>query len=65
MPSNSFLFDTNIFIYYFNAEPSVEKLFSGDFISTNILYYSIITEIELLSFPKLSEDESKIIKGLL
>jgi len=59
------LFDTNIFIYHLNAEPHVEDLFSGDFLSANNIYYSIITEIELLSFPKLSEEENKIIKGLL
>lgn len=65
MPSNNFLFDTNIFIYHLNAEPLVEKFFSVDYLSANNIYYSIITEIELLSFPKLSKEEDKIIKGLL
>ena len=63
--SNNFLFDTNIFIYYLNAEPHVEELFSRDFQSTNNIYYSVVTEIELLSFPRLNEEENRIIKGLL
>lgn len=65
LPFNNLLFDTNIFIYHLNAEPHVEKLFSKDSLSANNIYYSIITEIELLSFPKLNEEESKVIKGLL
>ena len=39
--------------------------FSEDFLTKNNIYYSIITEIELLSFPKLSESEIENIKLLL
>lgn len=65
MQSDNFIFDTNLFIYYLNANPRVENFFSNDFLTKNNIYYSIITEIELLSFPKLDESEVNAIKSLL
>ncbi len=65
MRSNYFLFDTNIFIYYLNAEQHVEKLFSKNFLTANNIFYSVLTEIELLSFPGLKESENRLIRELL
>ncbi len=65
LKSDSFILDTNIFIYYLNDRHEVEKFFTEEFILNNNLYYSIITEIELLSFPRLTEDESGVIRELL
>lgn len=53
-----YLLDTNIFILLFNdnlAEP----------IPNGKLGYSIITEIELLSFSRLTKDEENLIKANL
>ncbi|MDZ7624707.1 MAG: type II toxin-antitoxin system VapC family toxin [Ignavibacteriaceae bacterium] len=65
MQSDSFVYDTNLFIYYLNANPVVENYFNGEFLKKNNIYYSIITEIELLSFPKLDGSEINSIKSLL
>ena len=65
MHSNYFLFDTNIFIYYLNAEQHVEELFSKNFLTANNIFYSVLTEIELLSFPGLKESENRLIRELL
>ena len=43
----------------------VENYFNGEFLKKNNIYYSIITEIELLSFPKLDGSEINSIKSLL
>ncbi|MCS7053020.1 MAG: type II toxin-antitoxin system VapC family toxin [Ignavibacterium sp.] len=63
--SNKNLVDTNIFIYYLKDDEVVTSLLKEEFISENKIFYSIINEIELLSFPKLSSDESLVIKNFL
>ncbi|MCX7610968.1 MAG: type II toxin-antitoxin system VapC family toxin [Ignavibacterium sp.] len=63
--SNKNLVDTNIFIYYLKDDEVVTSLLKEEFISENKIIYSIINEIELLSFPKLSSDESLVIKNFL
>lgn len=65
MPSDNFVYDTNLFIYYLNNNPQVEKYFSSDFLTKSNVYYSIITEIDLLSFSKLTDDEINSIKSFL
>jgi hypothetical protein len=65
LPSDNFVYDTNLFIYYLNNNPQVEKYFSSDFLTKSNVYYSIITEIELLSFSKLTDDEINSIKSFL
>ncbi|NUM61971.1 MAG: type II toxin-antitoxin system VapC family toxin [Ignavibacteriaceae bacterium] len=65
MPSDNFVYDTNLFIYYLNGNLHVEKFFTSEFLSSNNVYYSIITEIELLSFPKLTDNEINSIKSFL
>ena len=62
--ASNFVFDTNIFIYYLNANPNVEIYFDKDFLTKNNIYYSVITEIELLSFPKLEDEEIEGIRSL-
>lgn len=63
--SNKNLVDTNIFIYYLKDDEVVTSLLKEEFISENKIIYSIINEIELISFPKLSSDESLVIKNFL
>ena len=58
MMVNRFLLDSNIFILLFNDRLS-ENLPEGE------IACSIITEIELLSFPLLSAQEEKIIRDCL
>lgn len=58
--SNLFL-DTNAFIYFFEGRNKITKLI----LQTAQLFYSPISEIELLSSPKLSDSESQRIKGFL
>lgn len=53
-----YLMDTNIFILLFNNQLSTA-------IPEGNLGYSIITKIELLSFPALSQDEAKLIRSSL
>jgi predicted nucleic acid-binding protein len=58
MMTVDYLFDTNILIYLLNKRLA-EKLPSGRY------GYSVITEIELLSFPALTIEEIEIISGYL
>ncbi|WPF88706.1 PIN domain-containing protein [Cyanobacterium aponinum AL20118] len=53
-----YLIDTNIFICLINEE-LIEAIPNG------ILGYSIITQIELLSFPLLEKEEENLIKRYL
>ena len=55
---NRFLLDSNIFILLFNDQLS-ENLPKGE------IACSIITEMELLSFPRLSAQEEKMIRDCL
>jgi len=52
--------DTNILLYFLNGD--VEVI---DMISDKDIFISFITELELLSFPKLTDKDEKTIKGLL
>jgi len=56
MPSRSYLLDTNTIIYALQRKVTLP---SADY------SISIITEMELLSFPQLSEKEEKTIRELL
>ena len=60
MNGNSFVVDTNIFIYLINGD----KLISY-YLENKICYISFITEIELYSFQKLADEEEKTINKLL
>ena len=52
--------DTNILLYFLTGD--VEVI---DMISDKDIFISFITELELLSFPKLTDKDEKTIKGLL
>lgn len=52
MNGNELLVDTNILIYYFDGNNEIKE-----FIRNKILYISIINEMEILSFPSLSNIE--------
>lgn len=55
-----FLLDTNAFLFLTSSFSSLEKLQSD-----SIFFISIITELELLSFGRLTGDEEKIIHSIL
>ncbi|MEP6583135.1 MAG: type II toxin-antitoxin system VapC family toxin [Ginsengibacter sp.] len=54
------LADTNIFIYLFK-----NNLQLGQLLDKKTVYISYITELELLSFPKISENEIDAIRELI
>ncbi|MBR8840044.1 MAG: type II toxin-antitoxin system VapC family toxin [Stigonema ocellatum SAG 48.90 = DSM 106950] len=60
-----YLYDTNIFIYYLADEPTVNSLFTEDFLNLHDVLVSPIVRIELLSFSGLSENEEQSIEDLL
>lgn len=60
MSGNKLFVDTNILLYFLNGDQEVIEM-----ISDKDLIISFITELELLSFPKISVDSEETIKGLL
>lgn len=63
--NNVYILDTNAIIYFLKGDPaaaaSLEKILSGKM----ALYISVITEVELFSFPHLPLAESERIEALL
>ena len=61
----TYLLDTNIFIYFFNGEVAVrglfDKLFSGEIAGA----YCPLTWVELLCYPGVTEEEAAAIRELL
>ena len=60
MNGNKLFVDTNIVLYFLKGDPEVV-----DLISDKDLVVSVITEIELLSFPHLTAENKQQIKSLL
>lgn len=60
MSGNRLCVDTNILLYFLKGDQEVIEM-----ISDKDLVISFITELELLSFPKISSDSGDTIKGLL
>ena len=60
MNGNRIFVDTNILLYFLKGDLEVI-----DMISDKDIVISFITELELLSFPSLTHESEKIIKGLL
>ncbi|APF20165.1 PilT protein domain protein [Caldithrix abyssi DSM 13497] len=60
MNGNRYLIDTNIAIYLLAGDERI-----ADILDQNQIFLSFISELELLSFKKLSEKEEEIIKGFL
>ncbi len=52
--------DTNILLYFLKGDQEVI-----DMISDKEIVISFITELELLSFPRSTDESEKIIRGLL
>lgn len=63
--TNKHLFDTNTFIYYFNNDEKVFPFFNDEFNTKNQVFFSFISEIELLSFRNLDLTQIEIIKNCL
>lgn len=60
MSGNSFLLDTNAVLYVLNGDETL-----ADFLFEKELYLSIISEMELLSYKNITEEEKKSIKHFL
>lgn len=60
MNGDSLFVDTNILLYIINGDSIIK-----DQINNKSLYISFITEIELLCFQKISNDQDILIKSLL
>jgi len=60
MSGNSFLLDTNIVLYLLNGDETL-----ADFLYKKNLYVSFITELELLSFHKITNKEQQSIQSFL
>lgn len=60
MNGNKLFVDTNIVLYFLKGDPEVV-----DLISDKDLVVSVITEIELLSFPYLTTENEQQVKNLL
>ncbi|MEX2564633.1 MAG: type II toxin-antitoxin system VapC family toxin [Cyclobacteriaceae bacterium] len=60
MNGNKLFVDTNIVLYFLKGDPEIV-----DLISDKDLVVSVITEIELLSFPHLTAESEQQIKNLL
>lgn len=60
-----YLFDTNIFIYYFNGEPILKPLFDEVLSGEAEALYCPISWVELLCYPALTTDEAQQIRHFL
>lgn len=60
MSGNSLFVNTNILLYFLKGDPDVVEM-----IHDKSLVVSFITELELLSFTKLSAESEQAIRGLL
>jgi predicted nucleic acid-binding protein len=58
MNGDRFLLDTNILLYISGGKVSIDNLPEGQF------YISFVTELEVLSYPSITPDEEKYIRGL-
>ncbi len=55
-----YTFDTNPIIYYIDDEPAAVAMLDDLFVQAVPLYTSTITELEMFSYPALTEEERKI-----
>jgi len=60
MIGNKIFVDTNIILYLLNGDETMADLLDG-----KQIYISFITELELLSFKNLTDDEQAIIKSFI
>ena len=57
--------DTNTIIYYLDADPTVVPLLEPIFGQESAIFVSVVTELELLSHPGLTEEDITEIQQLL
>lgn len=60
----NYVYETNIFIYFLDDSPDVKEYFDESRFSTDKVFTSRITRIELLSYPNLLEKDEVIINDL-
>jgi len=60
MNGNNIVADTSLLINFFNGREPARKILQGQQI-----WISVITEIELLSFPSLKKDDIKLLNSFL
>ncbi|HEU5289191.1 MAG TPA: type II toxin-antitoxin system VapC family toxin [Cyclobacteriaceae bacterium] len=60
MSGTAYLLDTNIVLYLLRGDKDIPSLIKG-----SDIYLSFITEMELLSFPGLTQEEKSKIESLL
>jgi len=60
-----YLFDTNIFIYYFNGELILKPLFDEALSGQAVVLYCPISWVELLCYPALTAKETQQIRHFL
>ncbi len=60
MSGNSILLDTNIILYFLSGDQTLLEI-----LEDKRIYISFITELELLSYSKLSDSDSSLIKLFL
>ena len=63
--NNIYLLDTNILIYYFNDDPTVQPIFQEIQAGNATGFYCPITWVELLCYPDLTEDEANLMREFL
>lgn len=59
--SSRYLLDTNILIYYFNDNPSVQPIFEEIQAGDTVGFYCPISWLELLCYPELTEAEANLV----
>ncbi|MFB2939001.1 type II toxin-antitoxin system VapC family toxin [Aerosakkonemataceae cyanobacterium BLCC-F154] len=60
-----YLLDTNILIYYFNAEPEVQPIFDEIQAGNAAGLYCPISWVELLCYPALTEEQANEMREFL
>ena len=60
MNGNKLFADTNVLLYFLQGNPEVIEMFTN-----KTIFISVISELELLSFPRISEGSEEIIKSFL
>lgn len=60
MNGHKLLVDTNIILYLIDGNKKIGQILDG-----KEIYVSFITELELLSYPELDEEQEEVIKSLL
>lgn len=60
MNGNNIVADTSLLVNFFNGLELSKKVMRGQ-----VIWTSYITEIELLSYPKLSDEEDQLIRSFI